>query len=628
MQIHEKADTFSFSYPHPEAAVMLQNIEADKFNKYPILALLKNGGFMYFKCNTHEERRNKLWRHCCISPKAALFDIVDVKAVSLEDDQNKGAVPLDFGYAHVFKPPEAVNFYGHEQPITIKKLRAQGVTHFKWIAPQESLGHEPMPCGFPYGGFAYLVEEHQSNKQQDEAAENAARDEDAKLNSPWWQIHLDELTESIEQEHSADRAYKTQLLEKIESLCESPHKDDWPKRFMRAQVITNIFWQLRYAFNVPIYESRPLQIYFNICSFRMGFALLMSLLLTVAGYLGVQMQIFFTVFGAMYQPHSCPSFVNRVVFCLLPILMVGFALIIDQLVDLTSDALTPPAFVKTRAKLIAVLSICNPHNKPGLCACLAVDALGFFGCELLPDIGAIYNFLGMWYGDRLKHWFYMGHEGYKEAIFGGYITGHLYFCFGITILFSVLDVVIESMEYFQRARDSIHWPMQTIEHALEEHRVRPYFTWIHQHMFHKAFYQGEVVNEFGIMEDARPRTPATPAQQGQVSSMDKYYVDESDAVSYSKFWGYVCTLLSLIPWGFVCYVIGVTCPDKAPLVQYTKYSNSEIGVESHFLMLASASLVLAVFGVTQNQERPSQPCGSTVYWCSGYHFNSHKWVAV
>jgi len=270
--------------------------------------------------------------------------------------------------------------------------------------------------------------------------------------------------------------------------------------------------------------------------------------------------------------------------------MVGFDLIIDQLVDLTSDALTPPAFVKTRAKLIAVLSICNPHNKPGLCACLAVDALGFFGCELLPDIGAIYNFLGMWYGDRLKHWFYMGHEGYKEAIFGGYITGHLYFCFGITILFSVLDVVIESMEYFQRARDSIHWPMQTIEHALEEHRVRPYFTWIHQHMFHKAFYQGEVVNEFGIMEDARPRTPATPAQQGQVSSMDKYYVDESDAVSYSKFWGYVCTLLSLIPWGFVCYVIGVTCPDKAPLVQYTKYSNSEIGVESHFLMLASASL--------------------------------------
>jgi len=128
-----------------------------------------------------------------------------------------------------------------------------------------------MPCGFPYGGFAYLVEEHQSNKQQDEAAENAARDEDAKLNSPWWQIHLDELTESIEQEHSADRAYKTQLLEKIESLCESPHKDDWPKRFMRAQVITNIFWQLRYAFNVPIYESRLLQIYFNIFSFRMGF---------------------------------------------------------------------------------------------------------------------------------------------------------------------------------------------------------------------------------------------------------------------------------------------------------------------------------------------------------------------
>jgi len=568
LRLDPNAEYFNFSYPHPNFAKAFPKLQ-DKIDKFPILALLAYGGFMYFQPNTSERQMEKRKHSCCkkFAHRMYKYDVVDVKALNVESFKDGCSVKLDFGFPHYLKPTQAYRIFWDMEPVTIPALQEQGLTHFRWIAPLESLGNESVPYGFPYGGFCYRVKGHHGTSPLE------ATDERILLRKSWWKEHVKELKEAIDSEHRRDREYKEEVLSSISKLRDHSDKVDLEKNFQRAQLIMNSFVQLRYAFDIPLVESRAWQIYFVYFSFRLSFALLMSLLLTVAVYLGAQMQIFFTVFGAMYRPESVPDFGNQLFFCLLPILMVSFAVVVDQLVDLIFDASSSPGFGQTRAKLLAVLSAWfSDDTKPKMWACKLVDAFGFFGAELLPDVGAIYNFFVIWSGDQgLWHIFYLGHQGYQVAIFSGYVCGHLYFCLGITVLFTLLDVAEAVKEYSLPADEGITWPMDTIQNALEEHNVRPYFTWIRHDIFDKAFYRGEEMNTLGILEHRKSGRAEHAPHIGPFGSISRYYAaDEDHTHESNNHWACICYMLvpvlPWLPWLTVCYLIGIGAHNEAPLI--------------------------------------------------------------
>eukprot|EP00419_Tripos_fusus_P038909 CAMPEP_0172783964 /NCGR_PEP_ID=MMETSP1074-20121228/204703_1 /TAXON_ID=2916 /ORGANISM="Ceratium fusus, Strain PA161109" /LENGTH=870 /DNA_ID=CAMNT_0013620963 /DNA_START=66 /DNA_END=2677 /DNA_ORIENTATION=+ len=245
----------------------------------------------------------------------------------------------------------------------------------------------------------------------------------------------------------------------------------------RQRKLLNILQRAKFVFRLHERRLLPSNIYFGVFWFRFPFMFLMSMLLTTSAFLGALMQVMFCVCDDIYDEPYTSDMKEFIAFSLLPLLICLCSFLVHKLWDLIFSSFSPPYFVDFRARLLTIYALkWNTRYAPSARSCLKMDLYFFLGFEVLPLLGLVYNaFLLNVDGalEKYPHFFYLGHLGKGDTMWGGYITGMLYNIAFMVFLDIVVEVVYCELERRRTPERSLSIILEKITDVIETHRIHP-----------------------------------------------------------------------------------------------------------------------------------------------------------
>jgi len=624
-----EGEFFAFSYPLSVQDLDALDLDNQASDCYLLRNFFRNGGYMCFARHQASVPVLKSSRSCasCIATMSG-YTLQHVLAVNPVEEG--GGVTLTFGPPHWLRIKDTHKQWDHRNPITLKYFRDRGAHEFCWVAPQDRISDEACPFGFPSGGFLYFGSLPEPEPCARALAE--AEQETKTCNELWYRRHMKALARALQYERDAHLHNERSMMGELEAFfaIDEASAGTVGGAMQGLKALDRARWVL----NVEKSDGFFSTIYFSLLWFRYPIILLMSTMLMAAAFAGVQMQLVFSIFAALYKNMPVTE-MTQAFFLALPLLIAVTSILVDQLTDLIFEALDPPYFVRVRATVMTVFCEFNRKHKregrmPGPKLCLFVDFLCILGLELLPLFGLIYNYIQMKCGLCHRHLFYMGHKGMQDALLGGYYSGLIYMCVSMVFIYTWFDVAYGVMEWRRPSNRSLRFTLERIEAAINKYNIYPMKLWWRHGAFLAAWNHGMEVsespqesNEFKESkegqsgEDARKRMSVGVQLDKDTAYIGHYNQNPQHGHDkYHRLNVHVRLLLSslrLVSW---CLLWFVLCWS---LMRMSSYPEMSPWVHDHIqlvLLTTALALVLAVVGVSREIDHYfPKLIGWTYYGC-------------
>jgi len=342
------------------------------------------------------------------------------------------------------------------------KEQVPGALKFAWVAPNAFPGDEGIPLGFPDGGFVFSGLDPEDTSYKLVIKDTTGNDEE--LKARWWKMHVKDLQIAMESERDGIKLAHSGVIEKLEKA-----KDDKGRQAM----------YMSYSLNQVDQGSLVANLYFKVLWWRFPYAFLIFTLLVLAAFIGMQMQLFYSLFEVLNDPQDMVLGKQvRIValFFALPFAMTVCAILVDQLCDLVLDAVEAPYFTKFRATLVVAMQDMTEGKRAKMWCFTLVDWIGLVVLEGFPLLTLCCELWTISFGTTpvVSSLTFVGHGGKLSNLACAYFSGLTVAAFFFALALTVADLVVGiKVTKAEGANRGPAWHLERLQRLLDRRSIYP-----------------------------------------------------------------------------------------------------------------------------------------------------------